>query len=127
MIDGRTCNHMDPETRFVHGLLETWGKTCADRFRAWPNTTVLGKLIEFGPMGAAQPGKPVESIPEDMARVDAAISKLGQIDKKVIVAYYTRYEPPEVVARRLHMRYRQLQAVLRRARWRIGGYMAALE
>jgi DNA-directed RNA polymerase specialized sigma24 family protein len=78
-------------------------------------------------MGAAQPGKPVESIPEDIAHIDAAISRLGQIDKRVIVAYYTRYEPPDLIARKLQMRVRQFQAVLRRARWRIGGYMAAME
>jgi hypothetical protein len=118
---------MDPETRVVHGLLEAWGKTCGDRFKPWPSRTLLGKIIDYGARGAAQASHAVDTIPDEVANVDAAVSRLGQIDKKVIVAYYTRYDPPEIVARKLHMRYRMFQAVLRRARWRIGGYISALD
>lgn len=127
-MSNRVCNHMDPETRLVHSLLVEWGSVCRDTHRAWSSGTVLSKLIEFGPMGAGQSGKPNETIPDRLAHVDAAVSRLGAIDKASIKEYYTRGEEPlEAVARRLRMRTRELQNVLRRARWRIGGYMSALQ
>jgi len=127
VLPPRTMNHMDPETRATHARLEAWGKWARDSgIQAWPKRTMLGRMIEEGPSGASQQGKPPIAMPRDVADVDAAVGHLGAIDKQVIQTYYLRWEPKEVMARRNSMRVRQFDNVLRRARWRITGYLAAL-
>lgn len=126
--DSRCMNHMDPETKLVHARLEAWGRWSRDaEVRPFPRVTLLGRVIEQGASGASQAGRPPIDMPDDIARVDAAVARLGAIDKRVVQTYYLRWEPIEVMARRNKMRVRQFQNVLRRARWRIGGYLAATE
>ena len=122
--DGRVMNRMDSETKAVHVMLEAWGKWARHaEGNGWSPITILGRLIECGPQGSAQPGKPPISMPDDIARIDGAVAKLGDIDKRTIIAYYTRWEPIEVLARRLSMRERQMRSVLQRARWRLTAYL----
>jgi hypothetical protein len=61
-----------------------------------------------------------------VAAIDAAICKLGDIDRGVVRTYYLHWEPVSTMARRHHMRVLQFQRVLRRARWRIMGYLDAV-
>jgi len=120
------ANRMDTDTRIVHERLEQWGRWAKDsEANAWPKSTLLGRVIEQGANGASQQGKPPVQIPEPVAVVDAAVSRLGAVDRGVIQTYYLRWEPIEVMARRHQMRVRQFQNVLRRARWRILGYIDA--
>jgi hypothetical protein len=84
-------------------------------------------MIEQGPRGASQQGRPPVEIPEAIAVVDAAVCRLGAVDRRVIQIYYLHWEPIEVMARRSDMRVRQFQNILRRARWRILGYIDAAE
>lgn len=126
--DKRVMNHMDPETKAVHLRLEAWAEWSKDaEVRPFPSITLLGRVIEQGISGAGQQGRPPVSMPDPIARVDAAVGRLGDIDKRAIMIYYRRWEPIEVMARRMKMRPRQFQNVLRRARWRLQGYLAALE
>lgn len=110
---------MDSETRFVHSLLEQWGRWSYDSsLRAYPPISLLGRMIQYGPQGAHTSRPPLE-MPRHVAVVDGAIAKLAAPDKRVIVAYYTREEPIEACARRCRMRMRRFQSVLNRARWRL--------
>jgi hypothetical protein len=121
----RTMNHMDPETKAVHSRLEAWGKWARDgSIRAWPERTLLKRLMDEGTSGAAQQSRPPISMPEDIALVDVAVSRLVATDKQCVQTYYLRWEPIEVMARRNGMRTRQFQNVLRRARWRISLMLA---
>jgi hypothetical protein len=125
--DGRTMNNMDPETRAVHLRLERWGKvTRAGIDNGWPPSTMLGRMIDQGPMGAAQTGRPPTALSEDDQRTDAAVAKLCEIDRRAITMYYQRWISIEVLAKGLHMRVRQAQNVLRRARWRVGAHLDAM-
>lgn len=127
MVDVRT-NRMDPDTKLVHERLEHWGRWAKDsEARAWPALTLLGRVVEQGGNAAGQQGRPPVSMPEAVAVVDAAVCRLGSIDRGVIQTYYLRWEPIEVMARRHQMRVRQFQNVLRRARWRILGFIDASE
>jgi hypothetical protein len=57
--DKRRVNHMDPETRIVHARLEAWGAWAKDaEIRAWPASTLLGRMIDQQAVGAAQSGRP---------------------------------------------------------------------
>ena len=118
-MDGRAMSRMDADSRLVHALLEQWGRWSYDStLRAYPHITLLGRMIAWGPQGASN-GRPPLEMPAPVARIDGAIAKLCQIDRKVIVIYYTREEPIEACAQRCHMRMRQFQNVLKRARWRL--------
>ena len=122
--DKRRVNHMDPETRIVHAKLEAWGAWAKDsEIRAYPSANYLARWIEQGIHGAAQEGKPPISMPDEIAAVDAAVCKLNVIDKQAIQLYYIKWAPVEIHARKLRMRPRQFQNVLRRARWRLALFL----
>ncbi len=122
----RSMNNMDPDTKVVHLHLEEWGRWAKDaEIRAWPSTTPMGRAVEEGLHGAGQQTKPPISMPNHIAVIDVAVARLGQIDQKVIKRYYQHWEPVEVMARRVNMRVREFQNVLRRGRWRILGFLDA--
>jgi len=114
--DGRAANRMDPDTKVVHARLVAWAKWARENLHSFPPITILGRMIEYGALGAAQAGNPPVCIPDDIAAVDAAVSRLRPDHKETIIAYYTHWEAPEVTARRLGMHYREMRAVLHRAR-----------
>lgn len=124
--DKRCVNHMDPETKIVHGRLEAWGAWAKDaELRAWPVRTLLGRMIDHQAIGAAQSRPPI-SMPDEVAKTDAAVCRLNPIDKKAVQLYYLKWQPIEGHARAMHMRVRQYQNVLRRARWRLALYLNLL-
>jgi hypothetical protein len=125
--DKRRVNHMDPETRIVHARLEAWGAWAKDaEIRAWPASTLLGRMIDQQAVGAAQSGRPPISMPDEIAKTDGAVCRLNAVDKKAIQLYYLKWQPIEGHARAMHMRVRQFQNVLRRARWRLALYLDLL-
>lgn len=124
----RTMNHMDPETKEVHARLEEWARWAKDiGIAGYPRQSLTEKAAKYGKLGIPQEPlhKPEPMMPDRVAAVDAAISKLGDIDRSVVRAYYLNWEPTSTMARRLRMRERQFQNVLRRARWRIVGFLDA--
>lgn len=125
--DKRVTNHMDPETVAVHSRLEAWGAWARDaEIRAWPAVTLLGRMIDQQAAGAAQQGRPPIAMPEEIAVVDAAVCTLGDVDKQAVRLYYIKWAPVEAHARKLGMRPRQFQNVLRRARWRLAARLGLL-
>lgn len=125
--DKRRVNHMDPETKIVHAKLEAWGAWAKDsEVRAYPATNYLYRWAKEGIHGASQEGRPPVSMPDEIAAVDAAVSRLNAIDKRAVQLYYIRWQPLENHARTMHMRVRQYQNVLRRARWRLALFLDLL-
>lgn len=122
--DKRRVNHMDPETKVVHSRLEAWGAWAKDsEIRTWPAVTLLGRMIDQQATGAAQSNRPPVAMPDEIAAIDAAVCKLNAIDKRAVQLYYIKWQPIENLARMMHMRPRQYQNVLRRARWRLGLFL----
>jgi hypothetical protein len=124
--DARARSHMDPQMSAVHARLEEWGRWCHEHSNPWPHRTALGRIIDQGFTGAAQSGPGHTELPEAVALTDAAVARLCQIDQTAIKTYYMRTEPIECCARRLRMGKRQLQNLLRRARWRLAVYMGLI-
>lgn len=129
MRDARTMNHMDPETKLVHARLEEWGKWAKDiaDSNGLPPITVIGRMMEYGPLGAAQAGRPPVSLPDRVAAIDGAVARLCEIDRRGIKEYYLKWQPIEVSARHLSKSVRQFQTILKRARWRIAFDLARFE
>jgi len=129
--DRRAMNHMDPDTKVVHARLEEWARWAKDAgIMGYPTQSLTEKAAKYGKLGIPQESlnKPEPTMPEHVAAVDAAICRLGEIDRKAVRLYYLNWEPVETLARRMHvngMRVLQFQRVLRRARWRIMGYLDA--
>jgi hypothetical protein len=125
--DARTMNNMDPETKAIHIRLEQWGLETRDSLNGYPAVTLLGRLIEQGPMGAGQQGRPPVTLSVAAAHVDVCVGKLCQIDQRALRYYYQAQISREILAKRLSMRVRQAQNVLRRARWRVQAHLAVME
>ena len=121
-IDRRSLSHMAPEVKLVHMRLEIWGKWARDKVPGdWPERTILARLIEEGP-GAGQTTARVVEIPESIAETDTAVAHLGVDERRVVKAYYTQWASPDVVARHLRLKPRQMKSILQRARWRLVGW-----
>lgn len=122
VVREKAMNHMDPETKLIHAQLEEWAKWARDMgIMGYPKQSLTEKAAQYGKLGIPQESnyKSEPLMPEHVAKLDAAIASLCQTDQKAIKGYYCRWEPIEALARRLSMRVRQLQNVLRRARWRL--------
>lgn len=127
-IDRRVTNHMDPDTKFVHARLEEWSKWAKDMgIAGFPHQSITEKAAKYGKLGIPQEPlhKPEPLMPDHVALVDAAVCRLNEIDRTVVRTYYLTWAPIEIMARKHHMRIRQFQHVLQRARWRIRGYLDA--
>jgi hypothetical protein len=132
MRDKRSMNHMDPETKLIHMRLEEWARWAKDiGIAGYPRQSQTERAALYGPLGLPQEPlhKPEPMMPDHVARVDSAICRLCDIDRRAIRLYYTAWEPVEVLARKIgrHMRGRQFQNVVRRARWRLAGFLDAME
>lgn len=121
--DPRAMNHMDPETKLIHADLEVWGKETRDRAEnGLPAVTILGRLIDQGPMGAGQTGRPTSDLSPRSALIDACVARLWGIGKRCIKRYYQSWEPMEVMARKEGISVSQMKDVLRRSRWLINSW-----
>jgi len=125
----KSMNHMDPETKEIHLRLEEWARWAKDSgIAGYPRQSLTEKAATYGKLGIPQEPlhKPEAMMPDRVAAIDAAICRLGDIDRGVVRTYYLNWQPVETMARRHHMRVLQFQRVLRRARWRIMGYLDAV-
>lgn len=130
--DRRSMNHMDPDTKLVHARLEEWAKWAKDMgIAGYPHQSVTEKAAKYGKLGIPQEPlhKPEPMMPDHVARVDVAVCRLGDIDRKAIRLYYLSWDVAENLARRMDrsMRWRQYLNVVRRARWRVAAYLDAIE
>ncbi len=125
-LDNRAANGMEGRMLEVHKRLERHAKWCRESTTGWPASTLLGRLIKEGE-GIHSRGKPSLAIPADVAITDAALAKLGAIDRKVIRIYYDHYESADVLAKMARMRKREFQNVLRRSRWRLSLHIEQVE
>lgn len=128
ITDRRVMNNMDAETKAIHLRLEAWARWSKSNpeLREYPEESWLHKWGKYGTDGAAQAGPPV-SMPEAIEMVERAVRKLGQIDHKVITAYYLGWSPVATLAAKCRMREREFLNVLRRARFRVRCYVEAVE
>lgn len=73
----------------VEERLQEWGRWtrhCGIHY-GWPHRTALGRVIDEGPRGAAQPPAPTV-LPTPVMEVDAAVAKLKGIRQQVLwIAY----------------------------------------
>jgi len=120
----RSLSHMAPDVKIVHFRLEIWGRWAKDHVPGdWPERTVIGRLMEEGP-GAGQTTARVMEIPEGIAETDSAVAHLAADERKVVVRFYTHWEPRPVMARSLRLKPRKFDAILNRARWRLVGWFS---
>ena len=76
---------MDPDTKMMHLLLETWGKWAKDSgIQGYPRCSSTERAARYGKLGIPQESnyKGEPEIPEQIAVLDAAIARLGDIDKR---------------------------------------------
>lgn len=125
--DPRSMNHMDADTKLVHCRLEEWAgyvKRWAGA-QGYPSESYYHKwaLLKIAP----NPGHEAE-LPERPAQVDFAVSRLGAIDKSVILRYYLHWRPVDIWKQLSGIpSHHKFNIVLKRARWRVDGFLNAIE
>lgn len=109
-----------PADAAIHDRLVDWGRAVGGRQLAgdWPSTTLLGRLIEFGPMGAGQPGALAPLGDPVIVDTEHAIARLPQRYRKAIVDFYASVNRlnTSLCARRARCSNRQFQDLLKHAR-----------
>jgi hypothetical protein len=133
VTDNRVMNNMDAGTKAIHMRLEAWARWCkiSPELREYPEVSMLGRVEEYGPEavaafmagGATTPS----TMPAEVEIVERAVTRLGDIDRKVLTKYYLTWAPAEALARACRMREREFLNVLRRARFRVRCYVEAVE
>jgi len=123
--DRRNLSHMDPETKAIHLRLETWAQAVKNNGGnlGYPSESIYTKrnLVRTE-------GRHEDLISDSVANVDAAVARLGEIDKSVIRRYYQHWRPvgiwkgiPGIPSAH------RFDVVLKRARWRVDGFLSAIE
>lgn len=75
----------------VEWLMQCWARGARKMAKElnWPASTVLARIIEYGPLGASNSGKPPTALSSDEEEIDKILSKMPPQLKKVIVTHYT--------------------------------------
>lgn len=109
-----------PADAGIHDRLVTWGRAVGGRQLAgdWPSTTLLGRLIDFGPMGAGQPGAPAPMGDPAVVDTEHAVGRLPSRYRKAVVDFYASAIRlnTSLCARRARCSNRQFQDMLKHAR-----------
>lgn len=125
--DPRSVNAMDSETKLIHARLEEWARETRQHLesRGYPKESYYHKWACLGIQ--PNPGHEAELSPRS-ANVDRAVTRLGEIDRAVIWRFYMQWRNdglhkglPGVDSRH------RFDIVLKRARWRVDGYLKAIE
>lgn len=109
-----------PADADIHDRLVDWGRAVGGRQVAgdWPSTTILGRLIEFGPMGAGQAGSTGPIGDPAIVDTEHAVARLPARYRRAVVDFYAGANRLNVsiCARRARCSNRQFQDLLKHAR-----------
>ncbi|MCC7462108.1 MAG: hypothetical protein IT480_06545 [Gammaproteobacteria bacterium] len=124
--DGRALSAMSEDTKLVHARLEEWARYVRGDGQelGLPPETYLYRWAKYGVDGAAQAGKP-PTMPDRIAAVDTAVARLAKAENQIVRTYYLSWAPRETMARNCGIGLHQFDGILRRARWRIAGFLEA--
>ena len=115
----------------VNAALERWARWVIGSLSgAWPQKTLLARVIEYGALGAAQyhygslciVGSVIEH-DELCACVEAALIRLAKEEREVVVQSYLSWDPPEAIARELGISRGTYDSRLSRARRSVKDYL----
>ena len=124
MRNRRALSHMDPKIKTVHYRLEAWAQWFHETMPgAYPTRSVLGRLIDEGP-GASQSTATGCDMPEAVQETHEAVLTLEPAERRIIEAYYRRWEPTETMARRCGVTSSLFDRILNRARWQLCGCLS---
>lgn len=123
-LDGRNHPKLEGVGADADVALEVWARW-AKRILGelgWPAWTLIARVIEFGVNGAAARNGTAGQIEADglCEMVERIVMRLKEIDRRVIVMQYMRWQPVEVSARQCSMTPGRFRTVLHRARRDVG-------
>jgi len=124
--DARSFNRMDPDTKLIHSRLEEWAKAVkrAAGSRGYPPESIY---VKWRLSGVRTETGHEPDLSDREAHVDVAVARLGDIDKAVIKRYYLAWRPVKIWQVPGIPSEHRFNVVLKRARWRVDGFLAAIE
>lgn len=90
---------MDADIVYADCRLDAWASWVKGGMASWPSLTLLGRIIEQGANGAAQTGRSVEGMPDDILLTDRAVARLDLILRRTVKIYYLTYADSELKAK----------------------------
>jgi DNA-directed RNA polymerase specialized sigma24 family protein len=116
------------DQRTVHAALEMWARWSRSALAAigWPSSSIIARMIEYGPMGASQSAAGMRIVEADelCELIDRAVGRLDETEYEVIVRTYLAHDAAQVTAKKCELTYQYYRQVLSRARQRVGDYLA---
>jgi DNA-directed RNA polymerase specialized sigma24 family protein len=122
-------NTMSEETKIAHLRLEAWGNWSRNNpeLRPYPVATLLHRVAEQGPQGAAHATRPPVEMPEQIRITEIAVLSLPAVDRSVVASYYLEWAAVEQLAARLRMSESRFNQTLKRARMQVLAYAQGFE
>src|SRR5687767_37838 len=90
---------MDSDIAYADCALDAWASWVREILSGYPAATLLGRIIEQGVSGAAQPGNQLDGMPDEVLATDRAVGRLDVIEKEVVMVYYLTYADSDIKAR----------------------------
>jgi DNA-directed RNA polymerase specialized sigma24 family protein len=116
------------EQKSAHAALEMWARWSRTVLAAigWPSSSVIARMIEYGPMGVSQSmGMPRIVERDDLCeRIDQAVGRLDETEYEVVVRTYLENHAAQVTAQKCGLTYQYYRQVLSRSRQRVGDFLA---
>jgi len=124
---GRAVNAMDPDTRLIHARLDEWAKEVkrSAGARGYPSESayVAWSVLQVRTESGHEP-----DLSERAQHVEAAVLRLGAIDQSVIRRYYLDWRQTGIHKGLAGINNEdKFRSVLKRARFRVDGYLSAIE
>ncbi len=96
----------------ISGILEeikdaarAWSKYRRRGLRAWPSLSMLGKIRELGPDGAAIRGRttkiPIFDVSQEVSVFDKVLKEQTESDREIIELMYVQHGKPEKKAKKM--------------------------
>lgn len=110
--------HITHELAGVDAALDRWAQWARNPLPGWPEESLLGRIVRYGPGGASQGSTAIRvtEVSQMAERVDSAIAELPEPQQLVIHKHYRAWEPIKASAERLEMSPERFRVLLHRAR-----------
>lgn len=110
---------------YADACLERWARwgRAATASMGWPPLTLLARVIEQGFTGAAQVNPHEADVDDIILMTEGAVLALTVRERRVVLRFYMRWEPPQAAALSLGMDEGTFRRLLHVARRRVADYL----
>jgi len=106
----------------IEQQLQRWGdymETARDYGLGFPKRTVLHRCMIEGPAAGAPSGRGDEPVPQDIERIERALQKIPERDRRLAIRLYVEKKPTPVLRRILGVDRDFMDEIIARMQMRV--------